>query len=335
MRMKLHIQYIRIFAILMVMLNHSDFCLSYYRNTDNIVTFFVSLFITCICGIGVPLFFMITGALLIPKQESIEIIVKKRVSKIIIVLIVFSFILYNVLYFWGNKEEIRYSLSDFVQRLVTGNIQTSYWFLYEYIAILLSLPFLSILARNISDELMKYLGKLAIVFLTIIPMVTYWMKDDLPINIPLITTSMFYVVVGYYIENKISDKRLNEISYMKLLGVIVGSIIIPVSYVLIEARISGEMKGNPSGITSALIAVCTYLAIKKWNSKKIVSERWKRIIIEMGQCVFGVYLIERIGQKMFLKLYLYLCNKTFGVIACSIYVMSIYVFCFVMVYFLR
>ena len=170
---KLHIQYIRILAIIMVILNHSDFCSTFYKNTNNAVTFSISLFVTCICGIGVPLFLMVTGALLIPKKETIDIIIKKRVSIVVVVLVSFSFMMYNVLYFWGNKEGIDYSFVDFIQRLISGNIQISYWYLYEYIAILLMLPFLSVMACNLSDELIKYFGILAVVFLTVIPMITF------------------------------------------------------------------------------------------------------------------------------------------------------------------
>ena len=51
-------------------LNHSDLYYTYYTNTDSVLTFSVSLLLSCICRINVPLFMMITGALLIPKPRA-------------------------------------------------------------------------------------------------------------------------------------------------------------------------------------------------------------------------------------------------------------------------
>ena len=73
MNKKLHIEMLRIIAVVMVVLNHSDLYYTYYTNTDSVLTFSVSLLLSCICRINVPLFMMITGALLIPKAESADV----------------------------------------------------------------------------------------------------------------------------------------------------------------------------------------------------------------------------------------------------------------------
>lgn len=89
MNKKLHIEMLRIIAVVMVVLNHSDLYYTYFTNTDSVLTFSVSLLLSCICRINVPLFMMITGALLIPKAESWSVIFKKRISRMLVVLVAF------------------------------------------------------------------------------------------------------------------------------------------------------------------------------------------------------------------------------------------------------
>ena len=54
MNRKLHIEMLRIMAVVMVVLNHSDLYYTYYTNTDSVLTFSVSLLLSCICRINVP-----------------------------------------------------------------------------------------------------------------------------------------------------------------------------------------------------------------------------------------------------------------------------------------
>ena len=154
MNKKLHIEMLRIIAVVMVVLNHSDLYYTYYTNTDSVLTFFVSLLLSCICRINVPLFMMITGALLIPKAESWSVIFKKRISRMLVVLVAFSALMYGLQCFAWNQDT--FSAMAFVEKLLKNEIQTSYWYLYEYIGILMMLPFLGAIARNVDLDCMKY-----------------------------------------------------------------------------------------------------------------------------------------------------------------------------------
>ena len=145
---------LRIIAVVMVVLNHSDLYYTYYTNTDSVLTFSVSLLLSCICRINVPLFMMITGALLIPKAESWSVIFKKRISRMLVVLVAFSALMYGLQCFAWNQDT--FSAMAFVEKLLKNEIQTSYWYLYEYIGILMMLPFLGAIARNVDLDCMKY-----------------------------------------------------------------------------------------------------------------------------------------------------------------------------------
>ena len=68
---KLHLEMIRIIAVFLVIFNHTDGFI-YYIETTNRLTWLFSLGMAGICRIAVPLFFMVSGALLLDREESVK-----------------------------------------------------------------------------------------------------------------------------------------------------------------------------------------------------------------------------------------------------------------------
>ena len=142
----LHIEAIRMLAILCVMFIHSGYRGQEAFTTDTgHVTFAVSLFISCFTDIGVTLFWMVSGALLLGRSEDAIITYKKRLPRILILLFVFSLIRYFYNYF--VEQSGRLDVLDFIRGILSGNIFLPYWFLYFYIGVILALPFLSMIIR--------------------------------------------------------------------------------------------------------------------------------------------------------------------------------------------
>lgn len=78
MEKKLHLEFLRIIAIMLVIFNHTGekgFLL--YTIARDSVLYEFYLFSSIACKVAVPLFWMISGALLINKEESISVIYKK------------------------------------------------------------------------------------------------------------------------------------------------------------------------------------------------------------------------------------------------------------------
>lgn len=63
---KIHLEIIRVIALVCIMFNHTgDRGNSVYLYTDGKLTFMISLIGDILCKIGVPLFLMVSGALLL------------------------------------------------------------------------------------------------------------------------------------------------------------------------------------------------------------------------------------------------------------------------------
>ena len=86
----LHIEFLRIICIWLVMFTHTATSgFSIYIPMQHSIWFPLYLLVPFIVKISVPIFFMISGALLLQKEEPISVVLKKRVWRFIQVLFIF------------------------------------------------------------------------------------------------------------------------------------------------------------------------------------------------------------------------------------------------------
>lgn len=139
---------LRVTAIQLVLINH----LPIYRlfMSESGMAEAGSLIISVITRINVPLFAMISGALLLGREESYGDIWKKRMKNMLLVTVGCSALLYLA---FGLLRDRDLSLDTFLYGLLAGNLKDfdSYWFLYAYIGFLLFLPFY----RHIAQQMTK------------------------------------------------------------------------------------------------------------------------------------------------------------------------------------
>ena len=103
------------------------------------------------------------------------------------------------------------------------------------------------------------------------------------------------------------------------------SVIAAAVMVIADRKLSGEYHESVLNLMIPLMACAVYHT----------NIRGAGIIACLGSCAFGVYLLEHIGQKLFLKLYLQLADRTFGIFACSVYICCILLFSFVCTWLIR
>ena len=134
---KLNWDILRIIACFLVIVNHtnSDVFLSMAPS----LTWFASLTYFFLCKMAVPLFVMISGALLLKKEEDYKTFFVKRILKVGIVILLFSFVYYviDVL-----KTGDAFSMMSFGAHIYKDAITNAYWYLYLYLGLLIMLPLL-------------------------------------------------------------------------------------------------------------------------------------------------------------------------------------------------
>ena len=177
------------------------------------ITYWIYLYISISCKVAVPVFLMITGALLLKKQErALWELWRRRIGKMVVVLIGFSFVYYLRQIQLGNEN---FNLKRFFCVLYDSDWNFSYWYLYVCVSLLITLPFLRALVHNLDKKYFYYMMTLAICFEGLIPILQYLISNNQytlneGISVEwLITRSVIYPCMGYFLEHE-NNKFLNK-----------------------------------------------------------------------------------------------------------------------------
>ena len=132
---------IRILAIFLVMYNHRETYIFYHHVPRMGLRYILSMCGAAFCKCGPPLFFMVSGALILHKKESFRRIFRHRILRILIVMVILSILIVALI---PDSD-------SFLKTFFSG----LNWYLYAYIGYLLMLPFLRILVNHMTRKDMQ------------------------------------------------------------------------------------------------------------------------------------------------------------------------------------
>lgn len=298
---KVYYDILRILAILCVIYNHTNkrgYYLYAFESALPLKIFYILM--AEFVAIGVPLFFMISGALLLGKEESIGDVYKKRLLRMLIVLIVFSLIQFIHQVYIG---EMQATIGSFFNNIITKSMVPSYWFLYAYLAYLIILPLLRKLVKAMSDDDFKYLIIIYLVIEGLLTIVLYlkgYKKYSDFFERPLFDRIIIFPVVGYYLENRIPDEKYNVRGIYRLIMASAITFAVFVAMTLYRNLPYEEFTTYDKGLYTCgltlILDITVFYIIKflfdiKVNGTQMSSKPYKFITV-VGTAVFGVYLIE-------------------------------------------
>ena len=123
----------------------------------------------------------------------------------LVVLVAFSALMYGLQCFAWNQDT--FSAMAFAEKLLKNEIQTSYWYLYEYIGILMMLPFLGAIARNVDLDCMKYFLGLGLIIKIGMSIVGQFTGYSMPMSFFVLQNNVFYVLLGYFLEKAVGTEK--------------------------------------------------------------------------------------------------------------------------------
>lgn len=294
-----HLDLLRILAIYLVAFNHTanrGFML--FANETESVLYFPYMMFSVFCKIAVPIFFMISGALLLPKQESLKQLFQKRILRIAVVLLLISVPYY---YIFLRSEGI--SILSFFTYIYGNSATTALWYLYSYIGLLLMLPFLRSMVKQMKHNDFVYLFVGYLVFTGILPCLEYclWgnavtLNEDFS-SVFFVTQNVFFALMGYYLEHVFDKKNFNKKTV--IISVICSILSILATCLITHYQIIREGICNTDKLEAFFpcficIPAMTVYMLMKSTSSKIKGKKGQRIFSILGSAVFGVYLIEKI-----------------------------------------
>jgi len=211
---KVPVDLIRTVAILGVLLLHSANDLTIQVLND------LEIWRWCIVDVyqsvgrmGVPLFVMLTGALLLApskKSEDLGFFFKKRLSRIGL-----PFIFWGIAYFIWNIY-VENQPVTIVESILTGPY-FQFWYLYMLVGLYILTPFLRLLVAQMTPKLFKYFFILWFIGVSIVPLISLVTPYKLDVNVFMIPGWIGYYVLGAYLVN-VKIRRLH-LALLTTLGI--------------------------------------------------------------------------------------------------------------------
>lgn len=301
-----YIDILRLTAVFFVIFNHTgNYGYMFFAEKTNLL-FIVCMMVSILCKIAVPIFFMISGSLLLKKDETFKQLFFKRILRMIIVL----FIVSVPYYYWLHRDN-GIGIVDFFQWIYTNSASSSLWYLYSYIALLLMLPFLRSMVKNMKQQDFVYLLVGHVFFIGVLPCFEYLLMNktnmihDSFTPIIFITQSVFFALMGYFFEHvfdiaKLKKKHLFFCILSSVLAILF-TCFITYYQTTIEACTPQQLERFFDCFIS-IPAFTVFILIKYWGMK-IKNKRLCQWISTAGAAVFGVYLIEKIIRALLIKVY--------------------------------
>lgn len=313
---KTYMDVLRLIAIFFVLYNHTGEKAAYYFTGEcSRVSYWLSSIMLQIMTVNTTIFFFLSGALLLPKDEPIKSVMKKRVLKYAIIILVFDIIQYGYNYF--KKPIIGFDIKNIIKDIYSTHVISQYWFLHAYLAFLLILPLLRALTKNMTGAMFRYLIIGYVLYNGLLPLVEYLCgMGRISIGIPVFENIIMYPLCGYYMEYHSDDFKRNKFTLPLCNLASLISLTINLFYAQQRYK-AGEQYAAFLGF-SFVIAMVLYLDIKylceKIELKRVASGKktetvLTKVLMAVGRGTIVVYLFEPQLREGFYFIYLLLQDK--------------------------
>ncbi len=279
-----YIIYLRVIATVFVVLIHASTGFLYRIDTTAFDWNYAN-WINAATRCAVPLFVVISGALLLQKEENTWNFYKKRLPKLIYPFLFWT-IIYLIYYFYRYTNFATLSfetICTIAQDKILHGANAHLWYLYMIIGLYLTIPFLRKIIANCTTKeielfLLFWFLSMFIAnkgFYTVMP------KFDLT----FFSGYIGYLVLGYYL----TIKQFNWNRSAPLVGYLLVTIITATGTYMLN------QKGNQLNTilynyvfpTTALAATSIFLLVKQHTEQTSIIPKWVLIIDRYS---FGIYL---------------------------------------------
>lgn len=301
---KPYIDFLRILATFLVIFNHLPG--NYLYETKTGVAACLFLFLSCLTKVNVPIFFMISGSVLLGKDEDVKTIFRKRILRFVLVIFVFVSAAYFLQLFRNNimlAEKQSFQWNTFLLVLVDGEVKIvfQYWYLYAYLGLLLMLPFLRGVVKNLQRDAFILLIIIRFVIGALHPAINGIFAEmgqptidfNYGFSVPLaMADTIFFPIVGYYLDHKIVMEKVKR-KHIAILG-IGGLLCIGVAMAITLLGIKNHGISTESYIEAFrfLPVMFVFLFVKWFFYKKPVKEKTVTYITTIGGLTFGIFLLD-------------------------------------------
>ncbi|MCR5215671.1 MAG: acyltransferase family protein [Lachnospiraceae bacterium] len=279
---------LRLLAMFCVLFNHSgQEGYWYYTLLGPGVKRVVAIAASSYCKIGVLLFFMISGALLLGKEEEVGTFFRKRILKYLLIILVWNVIYHGYICF-VNEEAITWL--GILHAITGADTLVSYWFLYSYFGYLCCLPLMRRFVKSMKEADYWYLAGLYVVGACLFSALARTNMGQIAVTFPLVVDAFVYPMMGHFLANVLQPKYTRVQCIWMSCGAIFLGLGLNVALSEYQAAIFGGFHENSLFVFSFLVAMGTFSLTKVLlgGGGRLAPS----VILLLGSGVFGVYLME-------------------------------------------
>lgn len=295
----LYLDEVRSLAIILVVLGH----LIRYFSKD-FASWQVCSGVFSLTRMGVPLFFTVSGALLLKRKHDIKLFLEKRFKRVVLPF-AFWIVVYLILgvIIWHCKPTSEYF---FAVIFGSHDLSSLFWFIWSLIGVYLLIPILSSFIREYGDFGTKYLILITII-LSLLYTVGFFDVQQIKYDFRIIFN--FFPVLGYFIMGSYIHNHKFKYSGRKmfLVGIAMFAVGITVHFIKIYYNGLGGLGLVPVDFFDIFVIMQTmglFIAFK-YADVKMISDKIKpikeqtlgKIIVTFSSCSFGIYFSHYIIVK--------------------------------------
>lgn len=177
------------------------------------INYITYLFLSSIIHMGVPLFVMLSGALLLEKNDEPIFFLKKRFKRIFIPFFIWSIIIFYLDKTTNNQSFlVIQSITEFFTKFLTNGVHGVYWYIYMLTGLYLFTPILQKVFKDISPTLLSY-SIILIILLIIIQYIIPPNYDEK--NLLLKYSFPYQIYLGYYIGGYYLNTHASKSKYFR------------------------------------------------------------------------------------------------------------------------
>ena len=294
---------LRLIALYAVIILHCTSLLLMQYGKVPMHDWWVADFLNGLVRFAVPVFVMITGALLLHREYEIGSFLKKRLTRVVIPFLFWSLI--YVCYSWYN-EEITFGAdawANIKQVLHLLKYGSSYhlWYVYMLIGLYFFIPVIGKFVRNASEKEIRYF--LIVWFAVMLITQPYLSRYNPAVDMHYFAGYAGYLVLGYYLAFK--DFNVKYLRLWMILLFVFSIILIAVGSRLLIQYPSwpGTMFYEPVNPAVLMLSASIFIIVKLTVPK--VPPVIIRIRDFAGKYNYGIYLAH--------ALVLYFLDDPFGI----------------------
>lgn len=244
--------------------------------------------------ISVPLFIMLSGHLLLGKEESLGNYFNKRFSRILIPWLFWS-IAYLSYFAYFHNEHI--SLKYAFKTILTNQVSIHFWFIYMLIGLYLFIPIFRIFIKNSNQNERLYFLLFWFVAASCLPFleqISYiFTKKTIRFGFDLKMMSGYtgYLLFGYILGQMKTDKKWIASAWVSYITcfLITAYLVSKYSFKVMD---NAEVYYSPLSPFVVIMSVSAFTLIKYYSSKMMCAPLFQNIIKDISLCSFGIYLIH-------------------------------------------